>query len=176
MADTLTTNYGFTKPEVGASTGTWGTKLNVDLDAIDSQIKSRQNEAASAQTVANAALPKAGGVMTGLLNAFTVTESRTDLGNVSGATALNFGIANAWTATVTGATTFSILNYPGGTLIAAGVIELKNGGSASVVWPGSFRWPGGTVPGLTASGTDLIAFVSFDGGTTFRAVAHLDIK
>ena len=65
MADTTTPNYGLTKPEVGASEDTWGTKINTNLNLIDTQMKVSDTRSAANTTVANAALSRAGGTMTG---------------------------------------------------------------------------------------------------------------
>lgn len=42
MAETLTANYGWTKPDPGASANTWGGTLNADLDKIDAQVFSNE--------------------------------------------------------------------------------------------------------------------------------------
>lgn len=60
MVDATTTNYGWTKPTVGADSNTWGGLLNGDMDSIDADLF-------AVSGVANAALPKAGGTITGSL-------------------------------------------------------------------------------------------------------------
>lgn len=47
MADTLTPNYNWVKPEVGASPTTWGDKINANLDLIDAQVHANQTAIAS---------------------------------------------------------------------------------------------------------------------------------
>lgn len=67
MADSFTSNYNLTKPEPGASTDTWGVKLNSNMNTIDATMKANETAAAAAQATATAAVPKAGATMTGPL-------------------------------------------------------------------------------------------------------------
>ena len=55
MADTITTNYNLTKPEVGGSDDSWGDKVNTDLDLIDTQMKVNAN---AVEAVKSNAAPK----------------------------------------------------------------------------------------------------------------------
>jgi microcystin-dependent protein len=64
MPDTYTPNYGLTKPEVGASSDTWGTKTNADWDIVDTKIKEAMDNAAAALAAAKAAIP-AGAIIMG---------------------------------------------------------------------------------------------------------------
>lgn len=75
MATTYTPNYNLAQPEVGGEIDTWGGLLNTDLLTIDTTMKAISD-------VANGALPKAGGTMTGdLLLSKTGATTRIELLN-----------------------------------------------------------------------------------------------
>ncbi len=54
MADTTTTNYAFTKPEVGGSSDTWGTKLNTNWDDLDTDLATLVVKTANLSDLASA--------------------------------------------------------------------------------------------------------------------------
>lgn len=96
------------------------------------------------------------------------TVKRRDLGNVSGTVSLDLALANQFSATATAATTFAFSNVPAGALASGVVLRLVNGGAYTITWPTAVKWPAGTAPTLTGSGTDVLVFLSDDNGTTWR--------
>jgi hypothetical protein len=95
------------------------------------------------------------------------------LGSGSGTRDINIQSGNYVSATVTGTTTFTFSNPLASPIACGFILELTNGGSATVNWPAAVRWPGGTAPTLTASGVDVLAFITDDGGTNWRGVASM---
>ena len=96
------------------------------------------------------------------------------LGSVTGATTIDLALGNFVSATITGATQFTFSN-PAPTANACGfILELTNGGSATITWPSSVtKWPGGSAPSLTASGVDVLVFITDDSGSTWRGVLSM---
>ena len=73
---------------------------------------------------------------------------------------------NSVSATVdTSTNTFTFSDPTASDELCGFTLTLTNGGSQTVVWPGSVDWAAATAPTLTASGVDVLVFYTIDGGT-----------
>ena len=84
------------------------------------------------------------------------------------ASAIDLTLGNYFTKTISGTTTFTISNAASSGTVNSFILQLTNGGSATVNWFSGVKWAGGTAPTLTASGYDDIGFFTIDGGTTWQ--------
>ena len=89
------------------------------------------------------------------------------LGSVSGSTTIDLTAGNSVTATAGGAISWTFSNPTASDELCGFVLKLVNGGSATQTWPGTVDWPSATAPTLTTSGTDVLVFITCDGGTTW---------
>ena len=90
---------------------------------------------------------------------------------------VDIALGNVQTYTLSGAQTLTFSNPPASGKAGSFTLIVTNGASATLTWPTSVDWAGGTAPTLTASGIDILTFTTIDGGTIWYGfLAGADMK
>lgn len=125
-----------------------------NLDLTDSKLVNTGNIEMAANTVASV---------------YTSTVFSSNLGILNGNTALNISAFNYFYGTANANLMFSFEGVHSGNVVDVFVLSLTDGGSYTIEWPGSVRWPGNTAPTLSTTNTDVFVFITDNNGSTFRA-------
>lgn len=200
----VTPHFSLILPTVGGSVNEWGGNLNTDLGLIDTALYNNQTVANWAkdtiqgalepdydweldgdlitrldatEDVADDALPKAGGTMSGLVEVFTAQCLRENLSG-EGAQVLNYDAANVFVITAAANIQITISGTtPSTGQTLALLLRMQLGAIYTVSWAGvAIEWAYGEEPTWSEDGYDWISLLSLDGTNWSGALAQADVK
>jgi len=79
---------------------------------------------------------------------------------------VDFESGNVQSFTFADDLTVSFTNPPASGKSGTVTLIITNGGANTTTWHANVKWPGGNAPALTASGVDIVSFMTIDAGTT----------
>ena len=66
--------------------------------------------------------------------------------------------------------TYSFTNVPTDADVVSVVLELHNAGAYALTFPANVKWGGGAMPTFTSGASDLVGFITTDGGSNWRGM------
>lgn len=158
----LTANLNLYKPAVDSAVDEdlWGGQLNDNMDTLDSEAATKTiNQSFADKELSRPELKD-------------YAESLQTPSSSSGTLTADFENGNHVETTLTeNVTTLTINNPPATGRVGLMMFKFKQDGTGgwAVTWPSAIKWAGGTAPVITttASRTDIITIITYDGGTTY---------
>jgi hypothetical protein len=177
---TNTPRYGWVLPDVGGDEDQWGAKLNSIFTngpgaplGIDERLFELQTivrgdpvlaapaAGSSVQKVAEAALPRAGGQMTGAVQTHSGTIKVVEFTNVSGAVHCDLAQGNWFRIKPNGAINIVLDNVPNVVGQAVAIIIQIDRAPSLPAWPANVRWPFALAPSTFSTlGLDTFALLT----------------